>query len=304
MVKPGLQNHAFTSPLRYPGGKGALAKFMRVVVTENNLLDGHYVEVFAGGAGIAWSMLFGEYVRHVHINDLDRSIYSFWLSVMDYTDDLCRLIQDTRVSMTQWRKQKAIQDNADEYSALERGFSTFFLNRTNRSGIIAGGVIGGKNQTGPWKLDARFNKRDLVKRIQRIARYRNHISVYGLDGKDFITQVLPMLPIQALVYLDPPYYAKGNGLYQNHFTPRDHEGIAKIIQKRIRQPWIVSYDAVPEIASLYKGKREFHYHLSYSAQARYSGEEIMFFSDGIVIPDTSHPVIPKRNRRIPPAAPL
>ncbi|MBU8933264.1 MAG: DNA adenine methylase [candidate division Zixibacteria bacterium] len=290
------QNHAFISPLRYPGGKGMLAKYLRMVVTENNLQDGHYVEVFAGGAGVAWSMLLGEYVRHVHINDLDRAIHSFWISVLNNTDDLCRLINDTRISMSQWHRQKAIHSDPDQYRPLELGFATFYLNRTNRSGIIGGGVIGGKNQTGKWKLDARFNKGDLISRIQRIARYRSRISVYRLDARDFIGQELPKLPKQTLVYLDPPYYAKGSELYQNHFVPSDHESLASAIQGSICQPWVVSYDSVPEIASLYENRRKLCYNLSYSAQARYSGKEIMFFSDDLRIPDVPHPVITQASR--------
>ncbi len=288
---PKAQNHPFTSPLRYPGGKGALVKFIKTVISENDLHDGHYVEAFAGGASIAWSMLFGEYVRQIHINDLDRSIYSFWVSLLENTDHLCRLIQDTKVTIAQWHRQKAIQNNPNGHTALELGFSTFFLNRTNRSGIISGGVIGGKGQAGKWKLDARFNKRDLIKRIQRIARFKSRISVYCMDGRDFIRKVLPKLPLKTLIYMDPPYYAKGKELYQNHFTHSDHGNLALTIQQQICQPWIVSYDAVPEVTSLYKDRRELCYRLSYSAQARYSGKEIMFFSDSLIIPETPHPVI-------------
>lgn len=269
---------------------------MKLVVRKNGLLDGDYVEPFAGGAGIAWPLLFGEYVQQVHINDIDSSIYSLWKSILDYTDHFCRLIKDTRVTIAQWHKQKAVQDNPTDCSSLELGFSTFFLNRTNRSGIITGGVIGGKSQNGKWKLDARFNKCDLINRIQRIAKYRSRISLYQLDGKTFIERVLPKLPKQTLVYLDPPYFAKGNDLYQNSFLPDDHVSLAKAIQKRIRQPWLVSYDAVPEISTLYKKRRAIEYKLSYSVQTRYSGSEVMFFSDNLAVPNVPHPVIPKGNR--------
>lgn len=295
MTQARTLNHGFTSPLRYPGGKGSLSKFLKQVIVDNDLLDGHYVEAFAGGAGVAWSLLFGEYVEQVHINDLDRSIYSFWSSVLDQTDDLCRMIHDTRVNMRVWHNQKEIQAHACEYDTLDLGFSTFFLNRTNRSGIISGGVIGGKEQLGQWKLDARFNKKDLVSRIQRIARFRNRISVYGMDGNDFLGQVLSKLPRQTLVYIDPPYYVKGKGLYQNHLTHCDHESIARTVQRRVGQPWIVSYDNVPEIAALYSARRSRHYRLSYSVQARYSGEEVMFFSDDVVIPDSELPIKPSRS---------
>jgi len=283
--------------LRYPGGKGPLAGFLEKVVTQNDLHDGDYVEPFAGGAGVAWSMLFGEFVRNVHINDLDKSIHSFWVSVLDHTEELCRLICDTRVNMTQWRKQKAINDSLNEHSTLDLGFSTFFLNRTNRSGIIKGGVIGGKGQTGPWKLNARFNKRDLIHRIQRIARYKSRVSLHCRDGREFIEQVVPRLPQKTLIYLDPPYYAKGKELYENHLSHSDHKNIATLMQRRIRQPWIVSYDAVPEISAMYEKRRSLIYRLSYSAQARYRGEEVMFFSDKLAIPDVAHPISLRRKAR-------
>lgn len=277
-------DHGFTSPLRYPGGKGALTRFMKNVIVENSLLDGQYVEVFAGGAGVAWPLLFGEFVEQVHINDLDTSINSFWSSVVNETDELCRKIRDTRVNMQTWHRQKRVQTHATDHDALDVGFSTFFLNRTNRSGIISGGVIGGKEQLGKWKLDARYNKKDLIGRIQRIARFRNRISVYAMDGKDFIKKVLPTLPKKTLVYIDPPYYVKGSGLYQNHLTHDDHQSIAREVQTCVKQPWIVSYDNVPEIRRLYAGRPQRVFTLSYSAQARYSGKEIMFFRNGIKIP--------------------
>lgn len=281
------QSHQFLSPLRYPGGKGTLSSFLKEVVVSNDLLDGHYVEAFAGGGAVAWSLLFGEYVSHVHINDLDRSIYCFWVSVLDHTDDLCQMIRDTRVNMTQWRKQKVVQNNPNDFSTLDLGFSTFFLNRTNRSGIITGGVIGGKRQTGEWKISARFNKKDLIERIQRIARYQSRITVYGLDGRDFIKTILPDLPLQTLIYLDPPYYAKGKALYQNQLTHSDHAEIASVTQRRIRQPWVVSYDSVPPITAMYKSSRKLRYRLNYRAQDRYCGEEVMIFSNSISIPETS-----------------
>lgn len=271
--------HSFTSPLRYPGGKGSLAGFISTVITENDLLDGQYVEAFAGGAGVAWSLLLGEYVQHVHINDIDPAIHAFWTAVLNNTDELCHMIRGTRVSMAQWHKQKAVQLDPGEYSAVELGFSTFFLNRTNRSGIISGGVIGGQGQTGRWKLNARYNKKDLIARIQRIARYRSRISVYALDGKRFVAEMLPKLPSKTLVYYDPPYYVKGKELYKNHFTHCDHGSLARAVQANGRQPWIVSYDDVPEISELYNSRRNLTYGLNYRAQNRYIGNEIMFFSD-------------------------
>lgn len=265
-----------------------LANFAKVAISMNRLFDGHYVEVYAGGASIAWALLFEEYVLHVHINDLSLPVYSFWKSVLDQTDDICRLIYDTPVTMDEWYKQRAIQLSPGTYSTLELGFSTFFLNRTNRSGILTGGVIGGKSQNGKWKLDARFNKEDLILRIQRIARYSSRVSIYNYDASDFIKYHLPNVPRKSLIYFDPPYYVKGEGLYENHYFHDDHAKIAEQVSQ-IEHPWIVSYDNVPQIVNLYKDFRFIKYDLSYSAQERYSGSEIMFFSKNLMVPNTENP---------------
>jgi len=266
-----------------------LANFVKLVLSHNDLLDGHYAEIYGGGAGVAWPLLFEEYVQHVHINDLNKAMCAFWKCVLKETDDLCRLIHDTPVTMKEWFRQKARQAKPENYSQLELGFSTFFLNRTNRSGIIKGGVIGGKAQTGKWKLDARFNKVDLIARIQRIARYAKRISIYNYDAADFIVRMPTFLPRKTLVYLDPPYYIKGEGLYEDHYLHEDHVKIARLVKKRIKNPWIVSYDTAPEIIRLYSGHRSKRYDLSYSAQDRYAGSEIMFFSGSLVIPRVSDP---------------
>lgn len=279
----------FSTPLRYPGGKGKLTNFVKLVFTENSLLDGHYVEPFAGGAGVALSLLFQEYAMHIHINDLNKSVYSFWYSVLNETDELCRLISDTPVTIEEWRHQRLIQVNASAASTLELGFSTFFLNRTNRSGIIKAGVIGGKDQAGEWKLDARFNKQDLISRINMVANYRSKISIYNKDAKDFLLNVVPSLPNNTLIYLDPPYYVKGKDLYENHFTHKDHEALAEVVKGSIKQRWMVSYDFVPQIAQIYSEYRQIDYLLSYSASQRYKGSELMVFDHFLQIPEVANP---------------
>lgn len=282
-------NHNFTSPLRYPGGKGALSNFIKLVTAQNDLSDGDYVEVYAGGASIAWSLLFEEYVRRVHVNDLNASLVAFWRCVLEDTEALCRLILDTPVTMEEWYRQRDVQEMARNHSILEVGFSTFFLNRTNRSGIMKGGVIGGKGQAGPWKIDARFNKPDLIQRIQRIAGYANRIFLYNLDATDFIRDVLPTLSERTLVYLDPPYFQKGQELYEDHYSEADHATIANLVSAHLRHPWIVSYDATPEIMSLYKDHRHILYSISYSAQDRYAGSEVLFCSSSLLVPEVANP---------------
>ncbi|MBX3052313.1 MAG: DNA adenine methylase [Caldilineaceae bacterium] len=278
----------FYSPFRYPGGKRKLANFIKLIFIKNDLLDGDYIEPYAGGAGVALSLLFDEYVRRIYINDLDPSVYSFWHSVLNSTDHLCQLIHDTSVTIDEWQRQKQLQIESD-VSHLELGFSTFFLNRTNRSGIISGGVIGGKKQIGNWKLDARYNKKDLIKRIERIARFRDRIHLFNLDASVFIDNVLPRIGKRSLSYFDPPYYVKGQQLlYTNFYGEREHESVAKQIQQ-LENLWIVSYDDAFEIRSLYADRRVLHYGLNYSAQDRYLGAEVMFFCDDLLIPEVTDP---------------
>ncbi len=282
LVSP--QQNTFLSPLRYPGGKAAIADFMKLILCLNGLAGGQYVEIYAGGAGVVWSLLLGGYVQRVCINDISKPLYAFWHSVLHESDGLCKLIFDTPVTVLEWQKQRAVQSMPDGCSLLELGFSTFFLNRTNRSGILNGGVIGGKGQNGKWRLDARFNKKDLVVRIQRIAEYSNRVSLYNLNGAEFIENVLPSLQDKSLVYLDPPYYLKGQKLYENHYSHNDHVALASLVSTKIKQPWIVSYDATPVITALYEKYRHIEYDLSYSAREHYAGSEIMFFSPDLIVP--------------------
>lgn len=285
---------SFLSPLRYPGGKRKLANFVKLVFHKNNLLDGEYVEPFVGGASVALSLLYDEYVRRVHINDLDHSVYAFWYSVLNETEQLCRLINDTPVTIDEWHRQKEIQSGID-VPLLDLGFSTFFLNRTNRSGIISGGVIGGKHQSGEWKLDARYNKSDLIERIKKVARYRKRIRLYNLDASVFIEEVIPQISSQTLIYLDPPYFVKGQQLlYTNFYEPADHKHVAGLVHN-IQQFWIVSYDDVPETRRLYEGFKHLDYGLHYSAQNRYQGSEIMFFCDELAVPDVADPTKLRKN---------
>lgn len=283
----------FLSPLRYPGGKGKVANYIKLLFLRNGLVGHTYLEPYAGGASVALALLFEEYASRIHINDINRSVHAFWDAVLNDTDNLCARIRMVRVDMEEWGRQRAVQEDADA-TTLDLAFSTFFLNRTNRSGIISGGVIGGKGQGGQWKLDARFNREDLVRRIESIALFRNRITLTRLDAAALLQDVLPTYPDQTFAYLDPPYFVKGEGLYENSYRLEDHAAIAALV-RQIRHPWLVSYDATHEIMSMYAGLRSLTYRLAYSAADRYRGCEAMFFSAGLIPPDVDTPAnVPAR----------
>ncbi len=274
----------FVSPLRYPGGKLKVVDYIKHLFEANDLLDGTYIEPYAGGASVALSLLFSEYARKIKINDIDRSIYAFWYSVLNETDALCRMIIDTPVDLDTWNLQREVQTHKDEADLLELGFSTFFLNRTNRSGILSGGVIGGKNQSGIFKIDARYNKADLVSRVENIAEYADRIELTSIDAVELIKRYKRAPAAKTFCYLDPPYYVKGRDLYLNYYCDVDHIAIAKAIQK-YKGTWIISYDAVDFIKNLYHDYRQQEYYLSYSAGNPSKGKEIMIYSEGLILPN-------------------
>lgn len=274
----------FVSPLRYPGGKLKVVDYIKRLFEVNDLMDGTYIEPYAGGASVALTLLFSEYASRIKINDIDRSIYAFWHSVLEETERLCRLIQDTPVNMEQWERQREVQARKQEAELLELGFSTFFLNRANRSGILSGGVIGGKNQDGKWKIDARYNKADLIERIESVAEYKDRIELTSMDAVELIKRYKRAPKAKTFCYLDPPYYVKGRDLYLNYYTDDDHRAIAKAI-KKYKGQWIISYDAVDFIKGLYQEYRQKEYQLSYSAGNPAKGKEIMVYSEGLEIPE-------------------
>jgi DNA adenine methylase len=276
------------TPLRYPGGKQKLSPFLTEIVEKNNLVGGHYVEPYAGGAGVALELLISGKVSHVHLNDSCKRIYAFWRSVLNKSDELCALILRASLTVDEWRRQQAIFAAPEQSDELNLGFATFYLNRCNRSGILSGGLIGGLRQDGDWRMDARFSRNELIRRIEVIASKAKEISLRNWDAERFIKEYLPQVPEHSLIYLDPPYFKKADRLYLNHYSPDDHERIAAVIQQSLKHKWIVSYDNAPEISQYYLKRRSFEYDLQYNASKAYMGKELIIVSDDLVIPDSSN----------------
>jgi len=261
------------TPLRYPGGKSQLSPFVVEILRSNNLFYGTYVEPFAGGCGIAWTLLLNRYVTEVHINDIDRSIHSFWASVLKDTDALCERIRRTPITISEWHRQRDVQ-KMPRPKRIDLAFSTLFLNRTNRSGILKGGVIGGLQQNGNYSLDCRFNREDLISKIERIATHKNNVHLFRMDAERFIKQELPSLDSDTLVNIDPPYYQAGPELYTRFYNHEDHVSLAKAVGG-IKQRWMVTYDDSSEIRKIYKKYPIYTQELTYYAQVKRKGTELL-----------------------------
>lgn len=264
------------SPLRYPGGKNCIFPFISNIFRENGLVGSSYAEPYAGGAGLALRLLFEEYAENIFINDLDPLIYAFWSSVIERTDDFCSWIDKTPISIDTWRRCKDITKNPSSYDSFQIGTATFFLNRTNVSGIINGGIIGGLDQKGEYKIDARYNCAGLISRINKIGRFRDRITLSKLDGIKFI-QNLNRRKSDVFIYLDPPYYEKGSKLYMNAYNDSDHTSLSQYLPN-LKKPWITSYDNSRFIIDLYEAYRKIAYRVPHSTSNKI-GNEILIFSD-------------------------
>lgn len=270
------------TPLRYPGGKTQLTPFISDVMRFNDLQGGHYAEPFAGGAGIAWKLLFSGQASEIWLNDLDPAVYAFWHAAVHSSEELCERVQMANLSMKEWFRQREIfRDSSSR--GIELGFATLYLNRTNRSGILDGGVIGGTSQNGNYKLDCRFNKAELTRKIERIGKYREAVHLSNEDARLCLARWEKLLPKRALLNIDPPYFGKGSELYINHFKAEDHALLSKKVQG-LKHRWMVTYDDCPEIASLYRAFPTFRMSLLYSAQTKRQGAELLITDPSMVIP--------------------
>lgn len=277
--------NAIYTPLRYPGGKAKFASFLTDLLKYNDLVGGHYIEPYAGGAGVALDLLFNGYVEHIHINDIDPAIYYFWIAITKKTKVFLDLLESTPITMEQWYKWRSVLKGNVKATLLEKGFATLFMNRTNMSGILNAGVIGGKEQNGDYKLDARFNKDSLIKRIEKISEYKKQITIYNEDALLLLNSCKKNVPKNTLVYLDPPYYIKGQKLYRNFYEHKDHLAISKILKsKSFKLPWIISYDNVPQICNMYSKEKKISYQLRYSVKQKRLGEEVAFVSSNLAYP--------------------
>lgn len=273
----------FFSPLRYPGGKGKLEPFMELLIKQTGHFGGTYVEPFAGGAGIALELLEKEIVNEIVINDLDKGIYSFWRAILTETNRFIDDIRNVELTVNEWNRQRQVIDDCRRYS-YELGFATFYMNRTNRSGIIKGGVIGGMEQAGIWKMNARFNREGLIERINKIAEKKRRIHLYNKDVSSFVLNYLPRYQQNAFVYFDPPYFEKGKQLYLNFFSYNDHVRIERMINDHVNCDWVITYDDVQEIADIYQNHILRRIDLNYSAAVKRKASEIIVFGHPDMIP--------------------
>lgn len=269
------------TPIRYPGGKTKLYPEIKAILKSNDLLGHPYAELFAGGAGLAIKLLLKGDVSSIVINDYDCAVYCMWDAIVNHSEELCEFIDSVALDIETWKTMRDMYQNRDDIDDFELGKAAFFLNRTNVSGILSGGVIGGLNQTGSYKMNARFNRETLKKKIADIGARRDDIEVTRLDAEDFIDD--RMDDSELFAYLDPPYVQKGPGLYRSAFDEAKHRSLARKVGNA-KSKWVVTYDADKLVDDIYGDYERGDLEISYTANVKAVGKEKIILGPELVWP--------------------
>lgn len=265
------------SPLRYPGGKSSLTEFLTRCVDAMGAQDATYVEPYAGGAGAATSLLVRDRVSRVVINDLDPAVHSFWRAVLEEGERFAERVETVPLTLHEWNRQRETYRRGRAEDWFDLGFAFFYLNRTNRSGVLNAGVIGGKKQDGRYKIDARFNRSHLVERIQALHARSDRVELHQLDGRKVIEMYAGRRDV--LIYADPPYVRMGGSLYLNSFDELAHTLLASCLERHRSAWWVLTYDDAPIIRELYADKHLGEYTLHWSARNQGMATELYALSD-------------------------
>jgi len=127
----------------------------------NDLDQATYIEPYAGGAAVALHLLLETNLPQIIINDIDQAIYSFWSVVKDNPEELCRRISKVRIDMAEWQKTKNLF-KLPRILAVSISLSRlFFMNRTNRSGVLLGGVHWRQRPTRSMENVSTFQQRNI-----------------------------------------------------------------------------------------------------------------------------------------------
>ena len=250
-----VQKSLFLSPLRYPGSKRRLVRYIENVLELNSLSPKLYIEPFVGGASVAINLLLENKVDQAILMDIDPYIANFWEIIFFDTEWLIDQIESIDVSLEKWHKFK----KQNPQTKREYALACLFLNRTSFSGIIRNeiGPLGGRDQKSEYKIDCRFPRKTLIKRIRKISEKRESIfGIWDCSWEIGINRIMKLqksgeLPTEDLfLYFDPPFFERANKLYRHYFHADDHIKLRDVLIE-MQDPWVLSYDAANQVESLY-----------------------------------------------------
>ena len=267
------------SPLRYPGAKRRLSTYVEQALQLNGIVPKVLAEPFAGGASVALHLLQAGAVEHAVLGDLDPLVAGFWQTVFGPTQQrnwLIKQVRETPVTVEKWDECRSVSDNA---SRRRRAFACLFLNRTSFSGILSksAGPIGGRTQRSRYKIDCRFPRERLVRRIEQAADLRAKVTVLDACGWAKTVRAAEGRGGELFLYLDPPFYEGAARLYRHHFDEAGHQSMHDDLLTFHRHAYILSYDAARPIVDLYShnGRGPKRIDLLYAAAGNRRTEELV-----------------------------
>jgi DNA adenine methylase len=246
---------------RYPGGKSKLKN--QIVARLNEMRNGsrqiEFREPFFGGGSIGSIFLEkNPNLKKIWINDFDLGIASIWTTIINNPAMLKSKVQEFVPSISAFDDFKTellttpLLLTSEEIA--EFGFKKLAIHQISYSGLgtKSGGPLGGRDQKSQYKIDCRWSPKYICKKIDLLHERFSKISFIrqkSCTNLDF-SELIQDERTQGLIYLDPPYFIKGNDLYQHGFSVKDHERLANSL-KETGHRWLLSYDDCPEIRDLY-----------------------------------------------------
>ncbi len=268
------------SPLRYPGGKASLSRYIADVLESNLLTSCTFYEPYVGGGSISLELLERGSITKAVWLEKDPLVFAFWHCLLHQGYELYDEIESLDITIEKWKSLLSFRDvreppECDE-ELLNLGVAGLFFNRTNFSGILKAGPIGGRSQLSDYSLDCRFKKDRMLGLIKYLyEKYSGHIEIYYGDALTFLeARRCEILNSFSFVYIDPPYYKKGKNLYRYYYTDEDHTRLANHITSQ-SYPWLVSYDDDLFIRNLYKNSEIQPIYLDYTAYTSRKGMELL-----------------------------
>jgi DNA adenine methylase len=274
------------TPLRYPGSKTWLVEYISKFLEFNNLEPELIAEPYAGSGAVAVSLLLEGKVKKALLNENDPMIVAFWKSILYHPDELIERIESTEINLATWNKfRKYLEADAPKkYPTMDLGFAFFFFNRTNFSGIVTGGPLGGKSQQSRYSLACRFKKDYLIEKVRKIGDLRGKIKIYHGDGIRFMRKIQKdACDHEVIYYVDPPYFRSGRDLYRRWFTEEDHIELAEFL-KSFDSPWLLSYDDSEFIKLLYTESKSQPIYADYQAWRYKRDVKELLFSNNVIPP--------------------
>lgn len=262
------------SPLRYPGGKSDFALTAFDIVSQCGFTGFSLIEPYAGSAAVSLNLLNSGVVSKVTLIERDPLVYSFWAALLERTDDLIERFIDLPITLDTWHEMRPLLsvEKPTKQNLLDLGLAGLFFNRANFSGILNAGPIGGLKQKSAYAIDCRTNKDDIICRMLAIATMSKNIEAKFGDAVGYIKK--NAAKENSILYIDPPYFLKGELLYRHSYKLKEHKELALALNQ-VRSPWFLSYDVHHVIEFLYEKFHVRKLKFKYSAHSPKNHDELL-----------------------------